>query len=443
MNIANAPDAVDVAEAVDTGRWSRFQKLAAAMAAAAIVLDGFDSQLIAFAIPVLIEEWGVTRSAFAPVVAAGLAGMACGSAAGGLIGDRLGRRRALVASVFMFGTCTALIGFADALWSLALLRFLAGLGIGGALPTATTLAAEFTPSRWRTLVVTAAIVCVPLGGMLAGLFAGEILPGLGWRALFWIGGTVPVLFGIVLVASLPESPRFLVGHPARWPELRRLLHDMGRPVARTAAFHEAAQTPLDRPGWTAPFAGGRLRDSVALWTAFFLCLLSVYTAFSWLPTLLTSEGLDVAAAGAGLTAYNLGGVIGALACAAAITRYGSRWPLAVACLGGALSAAALRGVDPADGTMLALGLAVHGLFVNAVQSTLYAVCAHVYPTRVRASGTAAALTVGRLGAILSAFAGAAVITAGGAGAYFGLLATAMLGVAVALLVVRDHIPGTR
>ena len=85
-----------------------------------------------------------------------------------------------------------------------LLRFLAGLGIGGALPTATTLAAEFTPARKRTLAVTATIVCVPLGGMLAGIYASHIIPAYGWRALFWIGGALPAVFGVLLVALLPE-----------------------------------------------------------------------------------------------------------------------------------------------------------------------------------------------------------------------------------------------
>lgn len=439
MNAASQSVTIDIAEVLDHGSWTRHQKLAAVMAAVAIVLDGFDSQLIAFAIPVLVETWGVSRSDFAPVVAAGLVGMALGSALGGLAGDRFGRRRALVASVFIFGTCTALIGFSQGLVSMGALRFVAGLGIGGALPTATTLAAELTPSRQRTLVVTAAIVCVPLGGMLAGLYAGVVLPGLGWRALFWLGGALPVGFGVLLLTRLPESPRFLAGRRARWDELRALLADMGRPVAPAAIFIEGGRAATVPAGLAAVLAGGRRRDSLALWAAFFLCLLSVYTAFSWLPALLTAQGLDLSSAALGLTAYNLGGVVGALLCAFAITRFGSRWPLVLACAGGAVSAGALGRLPLASGVLLVAGLALHGLFVNAVQSTLYAVCAHVYPTPIRASGTASALTIGRLGAILSAFTGAAVITGGGP-AYFGLLAAAMTGVAAALLLVRNHIP---
>ncbi|MGN6261444.1 MAG: MFS transporter, partial [Ralstonia sp.] len=177
------------------------------------------------------------------------------------------------------------------------------------------------------------------------------------------------------------------------------------------------------------------------WAAFFMCLLAVYAAFSWLPTMLASEGLSVSVAGSGLTAYNLGGVIGALVCAVAIARWGSRWPMALCCVGAAASAFALQGVDAKLNTsLLIIGLGLHGLFVNAVQSTMYALCAYVYPTAVRATGTASAVAFGRLGAILSAFAGAVVITAGGAAAYLAMLGIAMLIVLATLLAMREQIP---
>ncbi|MGF6260763.1 MFS family permease [Paraburkholderia youngii] len=149
----------------------------------------------------------------------------------------------------------------------------------------------------------------------------------------------------------------------------------------------------------------------------------------------------VSLAGYGLSAYNLGGVIGAVLCALAIGRYGSRWPLLLCCAGGVASAWMLLGVSATQHTALMIvGLGLHGLFVNAVQSTMYALCAYVYPTGVRATGTASALAVGRVGAILSAFAGAAVITAGGASGYLLMLGIAMVIVLIALAVVRRHIP---
>jgi AAHS family 4-hydroxybenzoate transporter-like MFS transporter len=434
---------VDIGNTLDDGPFTTMQRFVVLLASLAIVMDGFDGQLIGFAIPVLIKEWGITRGAFAPALAAGLLGMAIGSASIGAFADRFGRRLAVIGSVLVFGTATCAIGFAPDVLTIAVLRFIAGLGIGGALPSSTTMTAEFTPARRRTLAITATIVCYPLGGMIAGLFAGAVMPVYGWRGLFWIGGLFPIALAAVLLLKLPESPRYLVRHPERWDALVALLGRMARPVAPGARFVDAAEQKREHAvGFSAVFNRDNRRDTLALSAAFFMCLLAVYSAFSWLPTMLATEGLPVAIAGSGLTAYNFGGVFGALLCAVAITRYGSRWPLVLCCVGGAASAFLLKGVDVAHNTqLLILGLGLHGLFVNAVQSTMYALCAYVYPTNVRATGTATALAFGRFGAILSSFAGAAVITAGGAAAYLTLLGTAMVLALVGLMCVRRHIPG--
>ncbi|GKQ55151.1 MFS transporter [Bradyrhizobium sp. Ce-3] len=438
----SAHPSLDIGELLDNSPWSAMQKMVVFIAALSIIMDGFDGQLIGFAVPVLIKEWGVTRGDFAPALAAGLIGMGIGSAFAGLLADRFGRRGAVIVSVMVFGLATFCIGFAANLWQIGTLRFIAGLGIGGALPSSTTVAAEFTPARRRTLAITATIVCVPLGGMLAGLFAGLVLPNLGWRALFFLGGALAVLLSFILLFILPETPRFLVRRPARWAELSRLVGRMTRPVAADTVFTDLGEQRIEkREGFFALFEQGRTRDTIALWCAFFLNLLAVYSAFTWLPTMLASEGLDVAIAGAGLTAYNFGGVLGALICAMTITRFGSRWPLLLCSLLGAATAFYLTRVNIALQTsILIIGFGVQGFFANAVQSTMYAVCAYVYPTTVRATGTASALAFGRLGAILSAFAGATVITAGGKDGYLLMLGVAMTGLALSLAVVRRHIP---
>ncbi|WP_027818663.1 MFS transporter [Paraburkholderia bannensis] len=422
--IANGGATVDIGQALDDGPFTLLQKCVVVLAALSIVVDGFDSQLIGFAIPMLIKEWGITRNAFAPVVAAGLIGMGIGSACAGLFADRFGRRWAVIGSVLVFGAATCSIGLAPNVAVIAALRFVAGLGIGGALPSSTTMTAEYTPARMRTFAVTATIVCVPLGGMLAGLFAAQVLPVYGWRGLFVAGGVLPLVLAVALLACLPESPRFLARRTQRWPELARLLGRMSREVAPDAAFTDLREQRAEKHvGFTALFRDGRARDSAAIWAA------------------LTAEGLSVSLAGYGLSAYNLGGVIGALGCALAIARWGSRGPMLLCCVGGAASAWLILGVGATQHTgWLIAGLGLHGLFVNAVQSTLYALCAYVYPTSVRATGTASALAFGRIGAILSAFAGAAVITAGGAFAYLLMLGAAMAAVLVALAVVRRHIP---
>jgi len=438
--VAAAPrGAQDIGTILDTGGWTGFQKLVVIFAAFSIILDGFDGQMIGFAIPSLIKAWGLTRGAFTPVVVAGLCGMAIGSGSAGLIADRFGRRVAIILSVMLFAGATVCIGFAPNITALGILRFIAGLGVGGALPTSTTLAAEFTPMRQRIMAVTVTIVCVPVGGVFAGLFAHQVLPVFGWQGLFWIGGGLSMLLGLALLALLPESPRFLARRPARWPELTRLLGRMGRDVAPGTAFSDTDEQQRElRAGIPALFEPDRVRDTLALASSFFLNLLAVYFTFSWLPTLLASEGMSVAVAGSGLTAYNFGGIFGALICAFAIGKFGSRGPLVFCAVGGAVTAGILsHGVSAGALTWL---LGLHGLFVNAVQSTMTALCTYVYVTNVRATGTAFSLAIGRAGAITAGFIGAAIITAGGGHAYFGLLAIVLSLTVVSLMLIRHHVP---
>lgn len=440
------PSAVDIGRVLDEGPFTRMQKLVVLLAALAIVFDGFDGQLIGFAIPLLIKDWGVDRAAFGPVLAAGLVGMALGMAIGGWLADRIGRRRVLATSCVLFGVVTVLIGFSPNILTLTVLRLVAGLGIGSALPCASTMTAEYTPARSRTLAVTLTIVSFPLGGMLAGLFAGWVLPRYGWQGLFIIGGSLPTLFGFLLFMLLPESPRFLAHHRQRWPELVRLLARMGRQLPAGTAFSDQAEKSVSeaaakRPGFAALFRGNLARETVLICLAFFSVVMALYSAFSWLPTMLASQDVPVAVAGQGLTAYNLGGVFGALCCALFITRYGSRWPMVIFAVAAAASAWAMMGLDVKSNIApLIAGFAVHGFFVNAVQVSLYALCAYVYPTDVRATGTATALAFGRVGGVLSAFIGAAVITEGGPSGYLALLGGSMAAAGLALVLVRRHIP---
>jgi AAHS family 4-hydroxybenzoate transporter-like MFS transporter len=363
--------------------------------------------------------------------------MVLGSALGGYLGDRFGRRTALAANVTVFGAATVAVALIDSLAMLALLRFLAGAGIGGALPNASTLTAEFAPFRRRALVVTLTIVCVPLGGLLAGVVASRVLPVWGWRPLFVIGGLAPLGLAILLGAALPESPRFLARRPERWPELARLFTRLGHRVAPVTAFTDVAEQKREsRDGFGALFGREHRRDTAGLWLTCFSSLIAVFLAFSWLPAMLTSQGMDLAEASRGLAAYNFGGVAGPLVLALVIARLGSRIALLGAAAGGGLSALVLA----ASAAPLVPMLAVHGFFVNALQTTLYALGAHVYPTRIRATGTASALAFGRVGAILTSYIGPVVIAAG-RGAYFDVLALGMAGAFVGLAIVRHHIPG--
>ncbi len=377
-----------------------------ALTALTIIFDCADIQLLGVAVPAMMADWSVARAAFAPVLASGLIGMMIGGALGGVAGDRFGRRVALIGTLLVFGVLTLAVAAVDNLVALGILRFFAGLGFGGTVPNAAALVSEYVPLRHRPFAVTLAIVCVPIGGALAAIVAGQVLPAYGWRVLFAIGGLMPLLVALLMYAALPESPRYLARHPARWPELARMLRRFGHEVPPGAAFVEPERT-VARASLVALFAAGFRGDTIALWSAFAFCLLAVYAGFNWVPAMLTGAGLDASVASAGIAAFNLGGVAGAIAGALLITRFGSRATI----LGMALAAVASAGLMSTmriaagvDTWPIVVMLGVTGGLINAVQITLYALAAHLYPTAMRATGVGSAASVGRLGAIASTYA---------------------------------------
>jgi MFS transporter, AAHS family, 4-hydroxybenzoate transporter len=435
--------AIDIGRLIDESAWGSRQKFFVFLTALTIVFDGIDNQLLGVTAPAMMREWSLPRSAFAPVLASGLIGMMIGGAVAGMIGDRLGRRFALIGSVIVFGVLTAAVAIVDGLWPLGALRFLAGLGLGGAMPNAAALASEYVPRRHRPFAITLTIVCVPLGGTLAAFVSGYLMPLVGWRALFGLGGSVSLVVALVLMRFLPESPRFLSRHPDRWPELTRILRQIGHDIPAGSAFVDLTEKTLEKPSIRSLFTPEFRRDTVAVWGAMFACMLSVYTAFNWVPTMLDGAGLSMSVASNGLAAFNLGGVAGAICGGFIIARIGSR-PTMLSMSAGAIAGALVLAMMPIAATSAALPIVVMlgftGALINAIQTTLYALAAHVYPTAVRATGVGTAVAFGRVGGVLSTFAGAWALEIGGSAAFFGLMATSMAGVLLCLSIVRRHVP---
>jgi AAHS family 4-hydroxybenzoate transporter-like MFS transporter len=439
----SAAPTVDVGRLLDEGRWGPYQRWLVALTALTIVFDGIDNQLMGVAIPTIMAEWAVPRSAFAPVVSLGYAGMMIGGAVAGLVGDRLGRRVALLGSMLLFGGTTMAMAAVGDVTALGVLRFVSGIGLGGAMPNAAALAAEYVPKRQRPIAVTVTIVCVPLGATLAGLVAIPALPIFGWRALFFAGGVVPVVAAIALRWMLAESPRYLTRHPARRTELIATLRRMGHAVADDASIADQADAPVRGASIGTLFTPHFRIDTIGLWIAFFSCLLGVYLGFSWIPSMLTGAGFSSSVASTGITAFNLGGVAGALAGGVLIARWGSRVPM-LAMTAFAIASAVVMSAMPLTPDQSVVPtitmLTITGALINGVQTTMYALAAHVYPAAVRATGVGTAVSFGRTGAVLSGYIGAWALEYRGALSFFGAVALAMAACWVGLATVRRHVP---
>jgi MFS transporter, AAHS family, 4-hydroxybenzoate transporter len=437
-------NAVDAGKLIDAGSWTGYQKWLVFLVALTIVFDGIDNQLLGIVIPTVMTDWGVPRGAFASVVSLGYLGMMAGGMAGGLIGDRLGRRTALLGSMWVFGLFTLAAAFVTSIDALGVLRFLAGIGLGGAMPNAAALASEYVPARMRPVAVTIAIVCVPLGGTLAGVLGIQVLPTIGWRNLFMIGGVVPLVAAVALRFMLPESPQFLARHRDRWSELIGVMRRIGHAIPPNSAFVDpSAGHAVQKASVGTLFSAGLRRDTIALWGAFFSCLLAVYLGFSWLTSLLTGAGFDQATANTGITAFNLGGVAGALLGGFVISRFGSRRSMLTmtgVAIAGATGLAVMEITPAAPLLGIMAMLTLTGGMINGVQTTMYALAAHVYPTSVRATGVGTAVAFGRIGAVMTGLIGSWAADIGGTHAFFGLVAGTMVVTFIALSLVRRHVP---
>ncbi len=226
-----------------------------------MLIDGYDLQAMAFAAPALAVEWSIKRELLGPVLAASLVGMGLGSVALGWLGDRVGRKTAFCTCISLLALGSALSAWASSLTQLVIWRFITGLGLGGATPLAASLAAEWTPRRWRSLAVAVVVVAVPAGGMLGALLAQHLIPRWGWRSVFVLGAALPLTILAIAVWRLAESPEYLA---------RRL--DSAAPTG-TANLKSLLRPPY-------------LATTLLLWLAFACNTLTLYSFVNWLPTVL-------------------------------------------------------------------------------------------------------------------------------------------------------------
>ncbi|WP_213672599.1 MFS transporter, partial [Serratia marcescens] len=216
-----SPDTARISEIIDRARISPYQILILTLCFLIALLDGFDTAIIGYIAPALREEWGLQPSQLSPAFGAGLFGLLIGSLLFGPIADAIGRKRVLLVAVLVFGGCTLASAYTHSIESLTLLRFITGIGLGGAIPTCITLSSEYSPARRRMLMVTLSWSGFTAGLALGGLLAGQIIPAFGWRGVLLVGGIAPLALLPLLAWQMPESVRFMAASARHADRLRR------------------------------------------------------------------------------------------------------------------------------------------------------------------------------------------------------------------------------
>jgi MFS transporter, AAHS family, benzoate transport protein len=378
----------------------------------AVALDGFDLVVLGAVTPALLEyePWGLSPAAVGAITSYGLVGMMIGALTIGTLTDMIGRRRAILLSVTGFSLFTGLCAAAPSPEVFGLLRFLAGLGLGGLIPTGAALVSEYASMRRGSSSITFMMTGYHVGGVLTALLAIPILPSLGWRAMFVIGALPALLLVPLMLAKLPESPSFLVASGRR-AEAEELAARYGITLETEEVREEEQASEGGRFGALKTlFSGGYVLGTLAFWVASFMGLLLVYGLNQWLPTIMRDAGYALGAALAFLLVLNLGAVIGLLVAGPVADRYGSKVVCACWFAFAAVFLFLLSVQMPLSLTYLAV--TVTGVFVFSAQVLLYAYVSKHYPTSSRGTALGWAAGVGRLGAICGPLFGGFLIGAG-------------------------------
>jgi len=428
------PGVLNVQQFIDERPFSPYQWLILLLCFLIVATDGFDTAAIGFVAPALIKDWGIARIALGPVLSAALIGLAAGALISGPLADRLGRKRVLVGSVLLYGLLSIASSAANSITALTILRFATGIGLGAAMPNATTLLSEYVPAKRKALLVNIMFCGFTLGASAGGFVAAALIPAHGWRSVFVTGGVMPIALAFALVA-LPESIRFMVARA--WPaeHIRRVLTRIAQGSPVDAGQFVLGEDRTDASA--APLAvilSPRYRfGTYMLWLTYFMGLLVYYLLTSWMPTLVKDAGFTLQQAALVTALFPLGGGLGAITCGWLMDRFNAHRVVAVTYV---LTGIFVWAMGSQAGTVVPLAVMtfVAGVCMNGAQTSMPILAASYYPTHGRASGVAWMLGIGRLGGIIGAAAGGPLLQAGyGIVSILEMLAVPAIIAAIALL----------
>ena len=400
---------IDLAEFIEAQPVGRRQITLLLMCAAVLFCDGFDTQAIGYVAPALAREWTLGRGALASVFSAGLFGLLLGSLLFSPIADRVGRKRIVVGSTLAFGVLTLLTVLAQDVTTLTLLRFLTGLGLGGAMPNTVALTAEISPHRRRATMVMAMFCGFSLGAAVGGLIAAAMIPAFGWRSVFILGGATPLILALYLARALPESARFLALKGTEDAHVGRIMDWLfpGHGFVSGTRFKVTEPTVRGVPVRQL-FQDGRTVFTLLLWVVFFMSLVDLYFLSNWLPTVLSDLGASVSAAAVTGSMLQVGGLVGTFALGRVIDRFSFK-ALAVTYAVAAVAVAAV-GLSHHSVGGVTIAIFAAGFCIVGGQIAANALASGAYPTTARATGVGWALGIGRVGSIMGPLVGGLLLS---------------------------------
>jgi AAHS family benzoate transporter-like MFS transporter len=390
---------IDVHKLAGDAKFNRFHAAVLGWMFVILVLDGYDLAVAGIALPGIMKEMGVEAPAMGVMVSSALFGMMFGAIGLGVLGDKLGRRLAIAVCVLLFSVFTAAAGVACDPITFGVVRFIAGLGIGGVLPLCTALLTEYASASVRARFITIAACGYSIGGGLAALIGKALMEAYGWQVVFFAAGAPLILIPFIL-RFVPESLPFLLKQK-RDAEVRRIVSKLA--PGQELQPQEQFVAPREDQGEKAPigrlFQDGRAFSSLMFCLAFLTSLFTVYALSSWLTKLLAMSGLSIGSALNLVLAASIGGVVGALSSGWLADKLHIKWVL-MACYLLTGASVIVMGYGASPSTVPFVAGAV-GAFSQSMNILTYVYVSQFYPSSVRSTGVGFASGVGRVGGIVA------------------------------------------
>ncbi len=402
---------VSVTELFDEIRFTPYQTGICFLCFCVVLFDGFDSTIIGVTLPKIADFLHSSPMALGLAVAAGQVGPMFGAIVLGTLADRWGRKWMLFISVIIFGLFNLLTTLVTSVEQLALLRFLGGIGLGGALPGALAFGREYAPSRMRATLTSAMWAGMPFGAAIGGLSASYLIPRYGWQSLFILGGVAPVVIGLLVMLFLPESLEFLVRHGRDAVRIRKIVSR----VSPTLANDEEVQFFADEEQLSGRsvkrlFSEGRAFTTVLLWVLFFLSFYLIWIMMGWSPTLLRKSGASAQQYSLAFAFMLLGTTVATLAIGRLMDQFNPFRMLKFVFVFAFISMVLFGFFASSPFIVIAVVSTVTGIFVFGGNSGVVALTTLSYPVDIRGSGIGWAYAFGKFGSLVAAAGGGLLIS---------------------------------
>jgi AAHS family 4-hydroxybenzoate transporter-like MFS transporter len=403
------PAKLSISDVIDHSKFNAFQIGVGVLCGLCLVMDGFDVQSMGYVAPAIIQDWHVAPSALGPVFGAAPFGVLIGSMLCSMLADRFGRRPLLILTTLYFAILTLLTARANTVPELLLIRFVAGLGLGGIQPNAMALTGEYSPRKQRIMMMMIISGGFTAGAALGGFISAWLIPSYGWRSVFYFGGAIPLALALVMYFQLPESLQFMTlrgKNPhliAKW--LKRVDPSV---LVDDSTQYEVHEEKKEGAPFLHLFRDGRAKTTVLLWVINFMNLINLYFLSSWLPTVARDAGYATSTAVMVGTMLQVGGTVGTVGLGWLIGRRGFL-PVLTVNFALACASIAMIGQPGLSLALLFVFVTIAGWCIVGGQPGVNALAGTYYPTYLRSTGIGWGLGVGRIGAIVGPVVGGQLI----------------------------------